>query len=537
MKEMPGEFVPKQDMINEILKDLELSKETIKCIDKEDVAEHLSIDLMQANNQLVDHLLKETGAFEKEDGVEFALHRNNTQATVPDTSKSVDARAIIDVSPDQMSARIRIAPPEMGGQTITEDAILEALREKRIIKGIKFEYVYRLAQHTVYNRAFKIAQGVMPADGEDAKLLFHFEEVEEPTVFYGPEDYARVQYATVKSGEILCEIEEATPARNGWTIMGKSLPGKEGKSVNDAAGCNTMWVNNALYTTCDGLVSIKDGKVNVHKALTKQELDNKKVKFDGTILVEGNVINSSVIEAAGDIIVKGSVQNSKLFSDGNIIVCKGITGSNSTVCTTGNLRSYFIENAQIKTGGSITTDVVMRADIICGGTLRLSGKRENLFGGTIRIAEDLYAKNLGNAAMIPTEILLIGNEQIVKDKENALQRIKQCRKAIDKLMQALKKAIGGDQTTADRKKLIIEITFAKKRIEKEIEEQNELLEKLCLKEGMPTSGKVVFCGTMYPNVNLNIDGVVHKIEKERIHCTITKHQSELLFSAMRGEKR
>ncbi|MEA5004550.1 MAG: hypothetical protein VB081_13775 [Christensenella sp.] len=65
MKESPGEFVPKQDMINEILKDLELSKDTIECIDKEDLVAHLSTDLVQTDDQLVDNLLKETEALEE----------------------------------------------------------------------------------------------------------------------------------------------------------------------------------------------------------------------------------------------------------------------------------------------------------------------------------------------------------------------------------------------------------------------------------------------------------------------------------------
>lgn len=537
MREMSGEYVPKQDIINEILKDLEVSKETVKDIKEEDVVAHLAPEFGQSGSELVEKILKEAEKLENDTAEGLDIYSTTPRVSIPDTSKTVDAQVIIDVAPDLMSAKIRITPPLMGGRAITEDDILEALREKKIIKGIKFEYVYRLAHHTVYNRTFKIAQGMLPVDGEDAKLVFHFERIAEPNVFHGAEDYALVQFTTVKSGELLCEIEPATPARNGWNIMGKSLAGTEGKTIEDAAGNNTMQFNNALYATCDGLVSIKDDKISVYRAITKTDMDYNTLKFEGTVMVEGNVVNSSVIEAEGDIIVKGSVQNSKLISNGNIIICKGVTGRGSVIKTKGSLRSYFIENAQVEVGKDIMTDVVMRADVSCGGTLRLSGKRENLFGGVNRIGGDLYAKNIGNSAMIQTEILLTGQEQIGKEKEEALQKIANCRNAIDQLMKAMQKAVNTKKPTDVLKKLAIEITYAKKKLEKEIEDQNILLKALCLKEGMAASGKIVVRGRIYPNVNLNIDGIVYKNKKEQSRCTITKHHAELLFSAVKGENK
>ncbi|WP_066683635.1 DUF342 domain-containing protein [Christensenella intestinihominis] len=531
---MAGDYVPKQNMIDEILKDLQAASETVDTISEEDIAAQIANGLGQPDSDLVKNLLEQTK--EMEGGDSEAISIQKIAPSIPDTSKSIDAQVLIDVSPDLMSARIRITPPRMGGRTITEDDILEKLREERIIKGIKFEYVYRLAHHTVYNRAFKIAQGVPPVDGEDARLHYHFKESEEPNNFRNAEDYAQIHYVEVKSGDILCEVEDATPARNGWNIRGKSLAGVDGKTLGDVTGDNTMEFNNALYATCDGLVSIKDSKVSVYPSQTEQELDNRTLAAEGTVLVEGNVINGSVIESEGDIIVKGSVQNSKLSSNGNIIICKGVTGS-SIIEAKGALRSYFIENAQVKVEKDIITDVIMRADIFCGGTLRLAGKHENLLGGTSEIGGDLYAGNIGNSANIPTEIFLMRKEQIRKEKEKALERINECRQTIDQLMEALQKALGAKQPKEVRKKLAIDIIYAKKKLEQEIENQNELLKELYNKEGATKSGKVVVTGLLFPNVNLNIDGVFYRNEKEQAHCTITRHHSELLFSAVKEDSR
>ncbi len=325
---------------------------------------------------------------------------------IPDENGINCAAIHIMLSDDLMSAKISISPLQEGERNITEKDIRNKLREHGIEKGIKEDYIYRLAHYTVYDRPFKIAQGVPPMAGEDAKVDYQFDLMAEPTVFHNEEDYEKLYFVRVKKGDLLCETHPVTTGFSGWNILGETIEPTAGIGMSDIVGSNTVDIGNQLYAGCDGLVSVSNGTINVYSTQSVEFLENESLEFEGTILVEGDVSNNAVIKAQGDIIVKGSVQNSQLFAGGNIVICKGVTGKGSFIKSEGYLRSYFIENAEVEVGTDITTDVVMCSNIICGGTLRLTDKRGNLIGGTCYAGGNIFANNIGNNAGIPTKIFL-----------------------------------------------------------------------------------------------------------------------------------
>ncbi len=520
--------IKRQDFIDEILEECS----EISQIDKGDISKkEVTVQLAGAEEKLLDDSWMDI--FDNQNLVKKVLADIKT-GTAPEQQrdKEKDAKVKITIAQDKMSARIRIAPPAEGGKGITEDDILEQLREKRIIKGIKFEYIYRLANHTVYNKTFKIAQGEEKIDGTDAQLKCHFETEQEATAFYSKEDYARIQYQKVKAGDLLCEILPPTYGRSGWNILGQTLPGKDGDGIGDISGMNTVLTGTLLYATCDGLVSLQNGKVNVFSAKTIVMLENARLEYDGTVFVDGNVTNGSRIKASGDIIIKGSVQNAILEAGGNITLCKGITGKNSHIKAGGNIRSYFIEKAEVYAGKNIVADVVMLASIRCAGTLTLSGRRAALIGGSCQVGKDLNAKNIGNDANVLTEVALIGQKRLQKEKDAALTRIEECRAAIDQLLRAMKTAVNKAKSKEEIKTLAIRITYAKKKLEQEIDDQNKVIEEINAKEGLSPSGKITVSGKLYPNVVLNIDEVHYTNTQEKNYCVIAKNRSELDFSSI-----
>lgn len=331
---------------------------------------------------------------------------------------------------------------------------------------------------------------------------------------------------------MLCEILPSTYGRPGWNILGQTLLGEDGDGIGDVSGMNTVLTGTLLYATCDGLVSLQNGMVNVFSAKTIVMLENACLEYDGTVFVEGNVTNGSRIKASGDIIIKGSVQNAVLEAGGNITLCKGITGKNSNIKAGGNSRSYFIEKARVHAEKDIVSDVVMLANIRCGGTLTLSGRRAALIGGSCQIGKDLNAKNIGNDANVLTEVALIGQKRLQKEKDAALTRIEECRAAIDQMLRAMKAAMNKAKNKEEIKTLAIRITYAKKKLEQEIEEQNAVIEEINAREGLSPSGKITVSGKLYPNVALNIDEVHYTNMQEKNYCVIAKNRSELNFSSI-----
>lgn len=449
------------------------------------------------------------------------------------TGKRVDARVKVEVAEDLLSARIRISPPQGGGRDVCEDDILEKLREARIIKGIKFEYIYRLVTHTVYNRAFRIAAGEAPVDGEDGRLACHFITSQDPGAFQAAEDYRKVEFTSVKKGDLLCDVHPATPGKNGFNILGQTLRAKDGKPLPDPAGSNVYYGEGRaqIFAACEGLACLQDSKVHVRPAQTIDALVNQELEFDGTVLVNGDVRNGS-ITATGDIIVRGTVQGARLQAKGNIVLCKGVTGKNSTVEALGNVRCYFIEQAEVRAEGDIYADVALRADIQCGGSVYLSGGRGALLGGACHAGRSLVATNIGNDADVPTYVCLAGRLQRKKEREALTAQMGSCQEALDKLALLMQQTVAAHKSEGEKKAALIRITYTQKRLESEMEKIRQALDSLAAAdaaEGGP--GKVVANGVLYPNVTIEIDGASITTKRENRHCAVVKRENALAITS------
>ena len=123
--------IKRQDFIDEILEECS----EISQIDKGDISKkEVTVQLAGAEEKLLDDSWMDI--FDNQNLVKKVLADIKT-GTAPEQQrdKEKDAKVKITIAQDKMSARIRIAPPAEGGKGITEDDILEQLREKRIIKG------------------------------------------------------------------------------------------------------------------------------------------------------------------------------------------------------------------------------------------------------------------------------------------------------------------------------------------------------------------------------------------------------------------
>ena len=83
------------------------------------------------------------------------------------------------------------------------------------------------------------------------------------------------------------------------------------------------------------------------------------------------------------------------------------------------------------------------------------------------------------------------------------------------MLRAMKAAMNKAKNKEEIKTLAIRITYAKKKLEQEIEEQNAVIEEINAREGLSPSGKITVSGKLYPNVALNIDEVHYTNMQEK----------------------
>ncbi|MEG1684271.1 MAG: FapA family protein, partial [Oscillospiraceae bacterium] len=230
-----------------------------------------------------------------------------------------------------LEASVLLTEPEEDYAPPTAENLRAALLRRGVIRGVKDDYVERLAAHPIYNRPFRIAQGEAPINGENGRVIYHFEPVFTlaPTIGAdGSADYKALNYVqNVKKGDLLCEIVPPTVGVSGFSVRGEMLTGLVGKSASLICGRNTTLSDDRrkLYASCDGQVFLKGATVYVSRILELENVDAStgNILFVGTVHVRGDIASGFSVRASSDIVVDGIAENAVLVAGNDIIICGG----------------------------------------------------------------------------------------------------------------------------------------------------------------------------------------------------------------------
>jgi uncharacterized protein (DUF342 family) len=258
-------------------------------------------------------------------------------------------------------------------------------------------------------------------------------------------------------------------------------------------------------------VKIIDGKVNVFSVYeVKHNVDNStgNIRFNGKVIVMGNVLTGFIIEAEGDVEVYGVVEGAQIKSNGNIILHRGIQGMNrGELYCEGDLIAKFIENSTINVKGNIQSDAIMHSQITCGKKLEAAGRKGLLVGGTFKVGEEIKARVIGSPMATLTELEVgVSPDMRIKYEEIKIQ-LKQVTENLDKTTKAidlLTKMSKNVELPLDKKLLLTKSIQLKQQLEQQQEtvlnEQNELevyFEEL-------SRGKVKVNDVIYPGCRIII---------------------------------
>lgn len=332
-------------------------------------------------------------------------------------------RINVEVDEDCMIAWINLRTPEVGEARITEAELRQTLAAYHIVKGIKEEYVKRLAQNPIYDTAFIIARGMEARDGVSGEIKYYFED---RTEFHATElDTGNINYKElnfvqeVKKDDMLCEIIKAEKGVDGYTVDGRQLKAEGGKEIVLPAGSNTYSSEDGtqLFAACDGEVSIKNGKVVVDKVLCVENVDatTGNLRFIGSIQVNGRIGEGFTVTATENIRVGEVIEGAVVKAGGDIIATSGMKGSaRGTVTAGGDIYSPFIENTTVTLSGNLFTEAVLNSFIECDGRVSVLGKKGCLIGGKCKASEvEIY--ELGNEANVATIVEI--NDTVAMERE------------------------------------------------------------------------------------------------------------------------
>jgi uncharacterized protein (DUF342 family) len=299
------------------------------------------------------------------------------QQNMAGTVEPEQAQIIVELSADGLQATVKAVPELFGDRrileqfpfirdlfqedvleetfpSITVQQVTEALRRHGVREGIDMGDVAAFAtQPTVEPQV--VAKGIPPTRGKDAVIEFKFEQeaqLQLPTDEEEKIDWRDlVQIPTVKTGAELAIKHPAEPGKAGLSVTGAAITPAEPKDVQlrIGEGCEII-EDKKVVATRNGRPALVNGRIVVFPAFVLDkdvDLSSGNVRFDGDVVVKGNVDDNMAVEAGGGISIVGNANNALLRACGVIEVQGNVIGG---VVRAGDLLYCIVTTAMIGNG-------------------------------------------------------------------------------------------------------------------------------------------------------------------------------------------
>lgn len=444
----------------------------------------------------------------------------------------------IEIARDAMSAAVRFDDKQGNIPPSTAD-ILEALAEKKIVYGIDREAISRGVSRMT---PFMAARGTAPEAGTDARIEKKFDmgEKRRPAArAYDRVDYKDMNiFIRAQIGDVVAVRIPETPGIPGKNVFGEDIAPKPGKPAQLPQGKNTKIVNDhELVAMIDGQI-VDDGKISIDPHLvidSSVDVGTGNIDFAGSVEIRGDVESGFVVKAAGDIEIKGMVGGAEVTGR-NVIVHGGIRGMNiGKIRAEEDVSISFVENANISAGRDIfVNDVVLHSEMRAGHHVTVEGKRGIITGGSVGAGESVHASVFGNNFYVQTNIF-VGIDPNLQHRYDALE--KECKEDEKRLteiklsLETLKKQ-DMSKLSDKRKEQMLQLTKVQFPLAGKIKQMQEELAAMRVELDEMKQGSVSATDTIFPGVNISLNGVKRKVEEELRHTKMRMVDGEIVTAIL-----
>lgn len=439
----------------------------------------------------------------------------------------------VSVSWDKMEAYVEL---ESGYEYQVED-ITHLLELEDIKVGLQKEAIEQMIAENICGKTVLVARGKKPTPGADGYYEYKVKTEMPRTPKKLPDgsvDYQNIEYfEQVKAGQVFAVYHAAEAGEDGYDVLGNLKPAPKGKEKPVLTGQGFLLLEDkkTYVAAMEGKIEIHDTKVSISRlcVLEKATLATGNLKFNGSILVRGDVGNGVCLEATEDIVVEGTVEAATLKADGNIVLKGGMMGNvKGYLEAKGDISGRFLESVGIKAGKSVQANYVMNCNISAEEKVTISGKKGSIIGGWTACVHTVSAQQLGNTAEVAT-IVKIGMNEIIQ------QQWYEIGKNISKVQGELKVFYDGRDKfrrkfpveVLQKMDIYIKIGQAIEIKERELARENE--KQKALEERFKDNGdnKVVVKGGIYPGTIIGIDAAVWNCKSPVQNVTVKKKENKV----------
>lgn len=213
---------------------------------------------------------------------------------------------------------------------VNKEEVIELLNENDINYGIKDNYLSRILEKSGdLSGKYLIAEGKSAEPGQDSEIIKSEKYKKKNENLFNVID-------SIDKGETICYKKEAVPGKAGVNVFSEKIPPSPVKDLKLKAGRN-------VQLTPDGLKAIalaggqpklirKASTVEVHiykQYIIKGNVDKYtgNIKYDGDLLVKGDINDYFNVEVGNDLKVQGNVANAEVKTQGDLYVNNNIIAS------------------------------------------------------------------------------------------------------------------------------------------------------------------------------------------------------------------
>jgi len=265
-----------------------------------------------------------------------------------------------------------------------------------------------------------IATGQNPFDEYGRNLIWYvnFARPLRPKITrFGKADFKQLNQPVFvqKNQEIVSRVPVSA-------VIGKTVTGED---VNDIDQWFRHFAGNNINISEDGLTLSaaiegclfwKAGQLTVdviYHISGDVDYSTGNVKFDGAILIDGDVRSGFRVDATGSIYINGSVEAAEVYSEkGDIVIASGILGKGrAKIITSGNLICRFVQDAQVGAKKDVIIEhYAINCSISAGGKVLLVQNEGLIRGGRAYAEGGMKAVEVGSKQNIPTDIGISGED-------------------------------------------------------------------------------------------------------------------------------
>lgn len=349
---------------------------------------------------------------------------NEVTAVIASTK---DASMALTVSPDEMSASIEITTA-FGGKHISANDIVALLNDNGIKRTAKKESIIELINEAKAAKPGEkvskmVANGRVAVNGKNGYINYLVPDPSDrklrPKLLEnGNVDMRELgELCYVQKGKKLAELVPPTLGEKGFTVLETPLEPEAGQAATLSESEGSVFADeleSTLIADFDGMPKHEPSGVSVVKVFNINNIDvsTGNIRFDGTIMVQGDICEGYKARASGDIIVAGSVESAYVEAGGSVSIGKGVIGhaientdeedKSCTIIAGGNINVHHVQYVNLFANGDIHVSQFASHCKFCLSGHLWVGKEDRadgkVVGCDILVGKSVSAGSLGSRA-------------------------------------------------------------------------------------------------------------------------------------------